>query len=107
MRRISDLLFLLHLKQLLAIIPAICRDNYEANMFTAAFTLAFFVLLRVGEITVCSLNKIGHLLFSKDDGLVADDKPVKVTSRHSKPDQVGIGTTIIIPPTEGSLSVFE
>ena len=65
------------------------------------------MFLRVGEITVCSLNKIHHPLFSRDVGLVADDKPVKVTSRHSKPDQVGKGTTIIIPPTEGSLSVFE
>ena len=107
MRRISDFLFLLHLKQLLAILPAICWDNYEAKIFSAAFTLAFFVFLRVGEITVCSLNKIGHPLFSRDVGLVADDKPVTVTSRHSKPDQVGKGTTIIIPPTEGSLSVFE
>ena len=56
MKKISDSLFLLHLKQLLAILT----DNYEANMFSAAFTLAFFVFLRVGEITVCSLNKIGH-----------------------------------------------
>ena len=39
--------------------------------------------------------------------LVADYKSVKVTSRHSKTDQVGKGTTIIIPPTEGSLLVFE
>ena len=95
------------LKQLLAILPAICRDNYEANMFSAAFTLAFFGFLRVGEITVCSLKKIGHPLFRRDIELIADDKSVRVTIRHSKTDQVGKGTTIIIPPTEGALSVFE
>ena len=95
------------LKQLLAILPAICRDNYEAKMFSAAFTLAFFGFLRVGEITVCSLKKIGHPLFRRDIELIADDKSVRVTIRHSKTDQVGKGTTIIIPPTEGSLSVFE
>ena len=50
MRRISDFLFLLHLKQLLAILPAICRDNYEAKMFSAAFTLAF----------VCALTSWGN-----------------------------------------------
>ena len=67
----------------------------------------FLVFLRVGEITVCSLKKIGHPLFRRDVELVADDKSVTVTSRHSKTDQVGKGTTIITPPTEGSLSVFE
>ena len=107
MRRISDFLFLLHLKQLLAILPAIGRDNYEENISLLLSHWHFLVFLRVGEITVCSLDKIHHPLFSRDVGFVADDKPVKVTSRHSKPDQVGKGTTIIIPPTEGSLSVFE
>ena len=85
------------LKQLLAILPAICRDNYEANIFSAAFTLAFVWFLQVGEITVCSLKNIGHPVFRRNS----------VTIRHSKTDQVGKGTTIIIPPTEGSLSVFE
>ena len=83
------------LKQLLAILPAICRDNYEAKMFSAAFTLAFFGFLRVGEITVGSLKKIGHPLFRRDIELIADDKSVRVTIRHSKTDQVGKGTTII------------
>ena len=98
---------LLHLKQSLAILPAICKDNYEANKFSASFTLKCFVFLRVGEITVCSLEKTGHPLFRRDVELVDDDKSVKVKSPHSKIDQVGKGTTIIIPPSEGSLSVFE
>ena len=62
------------------------------------------MFLRVGE---SSLKQIGHPLFRRDVELVDDDKSVKVTSPHSKTDQVGKGTTIIIPPSEGSLSVFE
>ena len=79
MRRISDFLFLLHLKPSLAILPAICRDNYEAKMFSAAFTLALFVFLRVGE---SNLKKSGLPLFRRDVELVDDDKSVKVTSPH-------------------------
>ena len=44
------------------------------------------------------MEKIGHPLFSRDVELVAGDKSVTVTIRHSKTDQVGKGTTITIPP---------
>ena len=48
MRRISDFLFLLHLKQSLAILPAICRDNYEALCcFHIDIFLCFYELGKV------------------------------------------------------------
>ena len=75
--------------------------------FSLLLSHAFWGFLRVGESTVCSLKKIGHPLFRRDIELIVDNKSVRVTIRHSKTDQVGKGTTIIIPPTEGSLSVFE
>ncbi len=48
--------FLEILKQLVAVLPAICKSQYEYVLFRAAFTLAFFGFLRVGEFT-CSSKK--------------------------------------------------
>lgn len=39
------------LTDILAVLSAVCRDQYEANLFAAAFSFAFFGFLRVGEIT--------------------------------------------------------
>ena len=72
------------LNTLLDIHPAICMGNYAAKNFSAAFVLTCLGVLRVGEIIVCSMKHIGHPLFRRDVELVAGDKSVKVTIRHSK-----------------------
>ena len=42
------------LAQIIAVLDKVCKDKYEAILFATAFSLAFFGLLRVGEITSSS-----------------------------------------------------
>jgi hypothetical protein len=39
------------LQRIVSILPGICFNMYENKLFKAAFTLAYWGLLRVGEIT--------------------------------------------------------
>ena len=39
------------LKRLIQSLPFVCTSVYESTMFASAFSLCFFGLLRVGEIT--------------------------------------------------------
>ena len=50
MRRISDFLFLLHLKQLLAILPAIGRDNYEERFSLLLSHWLFWCFYELGKL---------------------------------------------------------
>jgi len=40
------------LRDILRVLPVACKNMYESSLFTAAFTMAFFGFMRVGEITV-------------------------------------------------------
>ena len=40
------------LNKLVSVLPGICYNKYEDKMFKAAFTLSFWGLLRIGEITL-------------------------------------------------------
>ncbi|XP_070203313.1 uncharacterized protein [Littorina saxatilis] len=55
------------LKQLIDILPSICMNQFEVNLFAAAFTLAFFAFLRVNEILAPQLSV--RILGSKTDQL--------------------------------------
>lgn len=48
--------------KLVSILPTVCTSLYEAVMFSAAFHLAFFALLRISEFTFTS-NDPPALLF--------------------------------------------
>lgn len=45
------------LKKIMSIVPSICNNIYEAKLFKAAFSLAFYGFFRVGEVTVCKTDK--------------------------------------------------
>ena len=81
------------LEKIILTLPCTCTNSYEADMFAAAFTLAFHGLFRVGELTVHS--RIPYNTVLKRENLTLD--PVKqlllINIQYSKTDQVGKGTT--------------
>jgi hypothetical protein len=62
------------LKRLIQSLPFVCTSVYESTMFASAFSLCFFGLLRVGEITSQSKGRAGkHVIHISDIKLVRDD----------------------------------
>lgn len=70
-----------------------CSSNYEASLFSAAYSLAFSALLRVSEISFKSVNN--YCLQFNDVTVTASY--VKLFLRSSKNDQLSFGSEIVIP----------
>ena len=93
------------LQRLVDILSPICTSFYEATLFRAAFVLAFFGFLRVGEFT-CANKKgeFSHVIQSGDVLINQEKSQMKVILRSSKTDQDGKTTEILIGKNEkGSL----
>lgn len=73
----------------------ICTNTYETVMFTAAFSLAFFGLLRISEFTVPSIKKSSQKHLSVNDIHLANNT-VFLRIRWSKTDQLGSSVTLQI-----------
>ncbi len=82
------------LKQLVAVLPAVCKSQYEYVLFKAAFTLAFFGFLRVGEFTCSSKKAPTERVLSIHDVSFQGRELVKtvmqIRIRYSKTDQRGL-----------------
>ncbi|XP_041470930.1 uncharacterized protein LOC121420388 [Lytechinus variegatus] len=91
------------LKSLIHAIPHVCPNSYNQALFRAAFLVAFFGFLRVGEFTAQS--KRGPLSLLENDVCIRGEGPrrkLEVTIRRSKSDQTGKGCCIIIPTNTSS-----
>ena len=87
------------LKRLIQSLPFVCTSVYESTMFASAFSLCFFGLLRVGEITSQSKGRAGkHVIHISDIKLVhkQDSVDLHLMIRSSKTDQHSHSTTLII-----------
>lgn len=95
------------LEKIILILPCTCTNSYEADLFAAAFSLAFHGLFRVGELTVHS--RIPNNTVLKRENLTLD--PVKqlllINIQHSKTDQVGKGTILQLEKLEGAICPFK
>lgn len=75
----------------------VCSSVYEAKLFTAAFMLAFFGFLRVGEIAVPKKgDSILQAAVLAIEDLQFDHNGVIISIRHSKTDQLGKGVALKI-----------
>ena len=83
------------LVRLLEALNTVCFSVYESKLFRAAFSIAFFAFLRVGEIAVCNANE-NHVI--KRSNIVFDSKSEELylTIPYSKTDQLGQTTTLIL-----------
>ena len=99
-RRFTDIrapitLGLLH--KLIRALPMICSSNYEARLFASAFSLLFFALLRVGEITTDSKSVLGcHTIYFENVSFLEEELYLKILS--SKADQRKNSITLVLPP---------
>lgn len=85
------------LVQIINRLPIICHSVYEAALFRAAFSLAFFGFLRIGEFTLTTKSAQHKVLQLADVNINAKLPPVAdVHVRFSKTDQLGRGTTLHI-----------
>lgn len=57
-------------------------------MFKAAFTLAYWGLVRVGEMTLSNKKNINNILSRNDVHIVAGSDKLTITLRFSKTDQL-------------------
>ncbi|VDI67713.1 Hypothetical predicted protein [Mytilus galloprovincialis] len=84
------------LKRIILILHHVCKSNYETTLFRAAFALAFFGFMRIGEITYVNKNADNHVLKISDIKFNDIDSEVFVTIMSSKTDQIGCSTTLIL-----------
>ena len=87
------------LNTILPKVQIVCNSRYEALLFKAAFTLAFHALLRVGEFAMSKGNTSDKILQTEDVSLIGDQ--ITICIRHSKTDQLGWGTSVVIPASAG------
>ncbi len=86
------------LNNMVSALPAICTSNYETLLFSAAFCLAFFGFLRIGEFSVVN-NNLSKVFDLKQIKLLKARNCIELTIPFSKTDQYGRGKTIVIPGT--------
>ncbi|XP_077311195.1 uncharacterized protein LOC143930594 [Lithobates pipiens] len=79
------------LVKLIQTLPSVCYSPYEILLFNAAFSLAFFGALRLGEFSASNKSSCAILLDS--DVFVSSDS-ITICIRRSKTDQVGKGRMI-------------
>lgn len=75
---------------------ALCWSKYEARLFSAAFSFAFFGALRIGEVVCTDRLSQRGLLF--EDVTVASSHVV-LKIRSSKTDQLGKGALVRLQAT--------
>lgn len=82
------------LTNLMGALNTVCSSLYEAKLYKAAYTLAFFAFLRVGEFALSKGNNLQSIL-GVDDVSIQNHQLV-VCLRCSKTDQLGKGVTIML-----------
>lgn len=89
------------LEKIILVLPTTCTNSYETSLFSAAFSLAFHGLFRVGELTVHCKIPNNIVLGMENLTLDPDKQLLLINLKHSKTDQVGKGTILQIGNSEG------
>lgn len=93
------------LSKILSALPNLTKSLYESHLFGAAFSLAFFGMFRVGEITLTRHSSVEKILQLSDTYI--DSDTIHLFLRYSKTDQFGSGTTITITKSPESNVCFQ
>jgi hypothetical protein len=91
------------LKQLIEVLPSYCKSSYEVLLFRAAFTLAFFGFLRVGEFACTSKCSDASRVIAIDDLSFLSKDQLVVIIRYSKTDQAGKSSSLTLDSSSDAL----
>jgi hypothetical protein len=92
------------LRKLIAILPSVTSTAYEACMLRAAFSIAFYGFLRLGEFTASSKKSTSDIsLLATDVNIIGhvSRRAIEITLRRSKNNQRGPSQRLIIQPIKG------
>lgn len=81
------------------LLPSVCSSPFEASLFSACFSVAFFAALRISELVPPSSRGKGGLLY--EDVLIGQDF-IRIRVWRSKTDQFGYGAWIPLYSSPGS-----
>jgi len=86
------------LQRLVGVLPSVTVSNYECTLFTTAFILAYFGLLRLGEIAVDSSSRAKGGLRTADACIqrTGGCSIVVLSLRHTKTSQYGKPQTVTL-----------
>ena len=87
------------LHRMLDRLPVVCPSHYEATLFSAIFTTAFFGYFRMGELVQNSRREVGHAIQIQDVKYSKSSDRIQIYLCHSKTDQEGKGAVINLIPT--------
>lgn len=84
------------LPNIMQVLDKVCSSTYETALFRAAFSLAFFAFLRVGEFTMKTMSDKGDRVIAVSDIRFEGPgvKALYLRLRYSKTDQAGRSTVI-------------
>ena len=91
------------LSEVVRVLSSICSNSYETKLFRAAYILAFFGFLRIGEFTFSTGNSVHTILQVTDVQFEANYSKVFVHIRMSKCDQDRKGVSLAIDKSKGIL----
>ena len=91
------------LSEVVRVLSSICSNSYETKLFRAAYILAFFGFLRIGEFTFSTGNSVHTILQVTDVQFEANYSKVFVHIRMSKCDQNRKGVSLAIDKSGGIL----
>ncbi len=83
------------LVRLIQVLPSVCKSNFESSLFKAAFLLAFFGFLRVGELAVATKRSDCSRIISVSDVYIKTFC-MDIRIRYSKTDQRGNAVMLTI-----------
>jgi hypothetical protein len=92
------------LQDIIRILPLVCTNAFETNLFSAAFSLAFYGLLRVGEVTVDTKKGDKHNTILS---INHNKHSLLLSIRYSKTDQLVKSTVLEIHIQGGSTCPFQ
>lgn len=93
------------LLKILQVLPTVTQSKYEHLLFGSAFSVAFFGLLRISELTSAPNNNNKNVLHLSDLQLTKDT--IILNLRFSKTDQYGNGFIININKSSEPLVCFD
>lgn len=95
------------LRKISLVLPVVCFSAYEANLFKAAYLLAYFGLLRVSEIVYTTPAHAHRRLLFSDLCITERPQSLVISIRFSKTNQAGPPTSLRIPASaDASLCPF-